>query len=297
MVFPSVSLQNRAPLFTLSSLNSKLQTPLRNCSLSPEKKMDRYQKVEKPKAETPINENELRITAQGRMRNYISYAMTLLQEKGANEIVLKATGRAINKTVMIAELIKRRIAGFHQNTSTGSIDITDTWEPLEEGLLPYQPPIPTDQVKASAEIEGNEGEDSADTQGKGHGGQGKYGGNINGGMVDNRNGGWDGGRGYGGRARGRGRGRGFRGRGRGYGGGNMQRDSGYYNGNDPSGPLPGQGRGKSLLPMLLLLETTRHVSIITITLSKKVLDSSSIQIFGSKAFSWNGMAIILGHGD
>lgn len=41
--------------------------------------MDRYQKVEKPKAETPINENELRITAQGRMRNYISYAMTLLQ--------------------------------------------------------------------------------------------------------------------------------------------------------------------------------------------------------------------------
>ncbi|MBA0760277.1 hypothetical protein Gotri_003019 [Gossypium trilobum] len=37
---------------------------------------------------------------------------------------------------MIAELIKRRIAGLHQNTSTGSIDITDTWEPLEEGLLP-----------------------------------------------------------------------------------------------------------------------------------------------------------------
>ncbi|MBA0793185.1 hypothetical protein Gohar_017605, partial [Gossypium harknessii] len=167
----------------------------------------------------------------------------------------------------------RRIAGLHQNTSTGSIDITDTWEPLEEGLLPlettrhvsiititlskkvldsssigYQPPIPTDQVKASAEIEGNEGEDSADTQGKGHVGQGKYRGNINGGMVDHRNGGWDGGRGYGGRGRGRGRGRGSRGRGRGYGGGNMQRDSGYYNGNDRSGPLPGQGRGKSLLP-------------------------------------------------
>ncbi|KAB2045973.1 hypothetical protein ES319_D01G200300v1 [Gossypium barbadense] len=162
--------------------------------------MDRYQKVEKPKAETPINENELRITALGRMRNYISYAMTLLQEKGANEIVLKATGRAINKTVMIAELIKRRIAGLHQNTSTGSIDITDTWEPLEEGLLPYQPPIPTDQVKASAEIEGNEG------------------GNINGGMVDHRNGGWDGGRGYGGRGQGCGRGHGSRGRGKGYGG-------------------------------------------------------------------------------
>lgn len=42
-------------------------------------RMDRYQKVEKPKAETAINENELRITAQGRMRNYISYALSLLQ--------------------------------------------------------------------------------------------------------------------------------------------------------------------------------------------------------------------------
>ncbi|KAK8625285.1 hypothetical protein V6N13_090159 [Hibiscus sabdariffa] len=237
-------------------------------SVSPVRKMDRYQKVEKPKAETPINENELRITAQGRMRNYISYAMSLLQDKAAKEIVLKATGRAINKTVMIAELIKRRIVGLHQNTSTGSIDITDTWEPLEEGLLPlettrhvsiimitlskkgldtssigYQPPIPADQVKASAEIEVNEGEATADIQSEGHGGQGKYGGNINGGMVDHRNGGLDGGRGYGGRGLGRGKGRGFRGRGRGYGGGNMQRDSGYYNGNGSSGPLPEQGRG------------------------------------------------------
>lgn len=41
--------------------------------------MDRYQKVEKPRAETPIDENEIRITSQGRMRNYITYAMTLLQ--------------------------------------------------------------------------------------------------------------------------------------------------------------------------------------------------------------------------
>ncbi|TYI44018.1 hypothetical protein ES332_A01G207900v1 [Gossypium tomentosum] len=191
--------------------------------------MDRYQKVEKPKAETPINENELRITAQGRMRNYISYAMTLLQEKGANEIVLKATGRDINKTVMIAELIKRRIAEgllpLETTRHVSIITITLSKKVLDSSSIGYQPPIPTDQVKASAEIEGNEG------------------GNINGGMVDNRNGGWDGGRGYGGRARGHGRGRGFRGRGRGYGGGNMQRDSGYYNGNDPSGPLPGQGRG------------------------------------------------------
>ncbi|KAL5995713.1 hypothetical protein ACLOJK_025781 [Asimina triloba] len=187
--------------------------------------MDRYQRVEKPRAETPINENEIRITTQGRMRNYITYATSLLQvfpgfpfgfcrsdtvlflldsvlilkvlifsllaawdallhwvllllallmvrEKGSDEIVFKAMGRAINKTVMIVELIKRRIVGLHQNTSIGSTDITDTWEPLEEGLLPlettrhvsmvtitlskkeldtssvgYQSPLPAEQVK------------------------------------------------------------------------------------------------------------------------------------------------------
>jgi hypothetical protein len=41
--------------------------------------MDRYQRVEKPRADTQIDENEIRITSQGRMRSYISYAMSLLQ--------------------------------------------------------------------------------------------------------------------------------------------------------------------------------------------------------------------------
>jgi DNA-binding protein Alba len=68
--------------------------------------MDRYQRVEKPREEAPIKENEIRITTQGRMRNYITYATTLLQDKGSDEVVFKAMGRAINKTVMIAELIK-----------------------------------------------------------------------------------------------------------------------------------------------------------------------------------------------
>nr|CAB3457748.1 unnamed protein product [Digitaria exilis] len=73
--------------------------------------MDRYQRVEKPREEAPIKENEIRITTQGRMRNYITYATALLQ---------------------------RRIVGLHQNTTTGSTDITDMWEPLEEGLLPLE---------------------------------------------------------------------------------------------------------------------------------------------------------------
>ncbi|KAJ6954041.1 hypothetical protein NC652_005695 [Populus alba x Populus x berolinensis] len=233
--------------------------------------MDRYQRVEKPRNETPINENEIRITTQGRMRNYITYATTLFQEKGSDEISLKAMGRAINKTVMIAELIKRRIAGLHQNTSIGSTDITDMWEPLEEGLLPlettrhvsvitvtlskkeldtsstgYQSPIPADQVKPLAEYD-YEGEGgSPRRQGRGRGGRGiarGRGNNSNGVVEHNGDGDRVGGRGYGGRDGGRDGGRGYVGRdgGRGYGGrdggpGYGGRDGGYGYGGRDGGP-------------------------------------------------------------
>ncbi|XP_038973574.1 ribonuclease P protein subunit p25-like protein isoform X1 [Phoenix dactylifera] len=236
--------------------------------------MDRYQRVEKPREETPINENEIRITTQGRMRSYITYATNLLQEKGLNEIVFKAMGRAINKTVMIVELIKRRIIGLHQNTAIGSTDITDTWEPLEEGLLPlettrhvslvaitlskkeldtssvgYQPPLPTDQVKPLVEFD-YDGEGSPAGRGRGRGGRGRGRARGNG-TMDYGDGGWDNrGRGYGRGGYPRGRGRGFwgRGRGGGYGGRpDYQQDMGGYNGEAPlpvQGRVAGRGRGR-----------------------------------------------------
>ncbi|XAR61615.1 hypothetical protein NMG60_11016081 [Bertholletia excelsa] len=232
--------------------------------------MDRYQKVEKPRVDTPIDENEIRITSQGRMRSYITYAMYLLQEKGSAEIVFKAMGRAINKTVTIVELIKRRIAGIHQITSIGSIDITDTWEPLEEGLLPlettrhvamititlskkelnissvgYQPPLPADQVKTSTEF-GNGAEESPSGRGRGRGGRGRgrsratYGNGYA--AAEYEDGGWDGNHGYA-RGRGWGRGRNFRGRGRGgYNGPNV--DTQVAGGYNQEGPAQGRGRGR-----------------------------------------------------
>nr|CAD1821312.1 unnamed protein product [Ananas comosus var. bracteatus] len=203
------------------------------------------------------------------MRSYITYASSLLQEKGSNEIVFKAMGRAINKTIMIVELIKRRIVGLHQNTAIGSTDITDTWEPLEEGLLPlettrhvsmititlskseldkssvgYQPPLPADLVKPMVEFD-YEGEGSPAGRGRGRGGRGRGRARGNGAMdygdgsYDNR-----GGRGYGNGGYSRGRGRGFRGRGRrgGYGGwSSYQQEAGYYN---EEAPVPYQGRGR-----------------------------------------------------
>ncbi|KAL1533368.1 ribonuclease P [Salvia divinorum] len=234
--------------------------------------MDRYQKVEKPKVETPIDENEIRITSQGRMRSYITYAMTLIQEKGSDDIVFKAMGRAINKTVTIVELIKRRIAGLHQITAIQSTDITDTWEPLEEGLqilettrkvsmvtitlskkeldtknIGYQQPIPEDQVKVSTDLDYDGGEGSPSTRGRGRGGRGRGRPRFQSGngfaYAEYDDGGYERNRGYG-RGRGRGRGRGFRGRGRGgYNGpqGDAQHDAGGYNQEAPRGR--GRGRG------------------------------------------------------
>nr|GEV50893.1 cold and drought-regulated protein CORA-like [Tanacetum cinerariifolium] len=101
--------------------------------------MDRYTKVEQKKEDVPINENEIRITSQGLVRNYISYASTLLlQERRGKEIVLKAMGQAISKTVAIAEILKRNIPQLHQDTQISSVSITDVWEPIEEGLLPVE---------------------------------------------------------------------------------------------------------------------------------------------------------------
>jgi len=147
----------------------------RSAAKSTNNKMDKYRQVEKKKPDNEIKENEIRITTQGKMRNFISYATTLFKEKGATEVLLKAMGRAINKTVTIAEIIKRRIVGLHQITVIDSTDITDVWEPLEEGLdrlettrhvssitivlstqpldesAPgYQAPLPADQVKELA---------------------------------------------------------------------------------------------------------------------------------------------------
>lgn len=100
--------------------------------------MDRYQRVERPKAEAAINQNEIRVTTQGLIRNYVSYASSLLQDKATPEIVLKAMGQAISKAVAIAEIIKRRVPGLHQITAISSTSITDVWEPIEEGLLPLE---------------------------------------------------------------------------------------------------------------------------------------------------------------
>lgn len=97
--------------------------------------MEAYVKVKKERVEEDIQENEVRcgvaqqarpaalglplltpprpccacfnpqvrITSVNKVRNYISYAVALLEEKGHSSVVLKAMGQAINKAVVVGE--------------------------------------------------------------------------------------------------------------------------------------------------------------------------------------------------
>jgi len=149
-------------------------------------------------------------------------------------IVLKATGRAINKAVTTAEVVKRRIVGLHQETKLETLEIVDVWEPTEEGLKTvettrrvasititltldeskiatikestgYQQPIPADSIKTM---------DYIPRRGRGRRGMGYRNRNRGGmrrNMYNNRNyggrrgGGYGGYGGYGGRRGGGGR--------------------------------------------------------------------------------------------
>jgi len=96
--------------------------------------MDKYRKVIKPKEEVEKPENEIRLTAQGSVSNYVSRAATVFGELGHKKVVITAAGNALSKAVTLAEVIKRRFKGLHQITSIGSQEIIDEYEPKEEGL-------------------------------------------------------------------------------------------------------------------------------------------------------------------
>lgn len=73
----------------------------------------------------------LRVTQQVKPRSCITDAMNLLERN--KYVELKAMGKAINKAVTIAEILKRKLP-LHQITTLSSCEITNTYEPLEEGL-------------------------------------------------------------------------------------------------------------------------------------------------------------------
>jgi len=115
----------------------------------------------------------VKITQQAKPRSCITTAMNMLQGGGNKHVELKAMGKAINKAVTIAEILKRKMP-LHQITTLSSCEIVNVYEPLEEGLetvvnqhyvscltiflstdssgmdvhnIGYQPPLPSSEMQ------------------------------------------------------------------------------------------------------------------------------------------------------
>lgn len=76
------------------------------------------------------------MTSKGLIKSYLGYAFRVLDEDklNKNELVIKATGNAIVKALILIELIKRRIGNLHQINDISSMEIIDQFEPTIEGL-------------------------------------------------------------------------------------------------------------------------------------------------------------------
>lgn len=96
--------------------------------------MDKYRKVMKPKEDVQKADEEIRVTAAGSVSAYVSRAATVFNELKKPYVIVQATGNALTKAVTAAEVIKRRFKGLHQITELKTVEITDEYEPMEEGI-------------------------------------------------------------------------------------------------------------------------------------------------------------------
>jgi ribonucleases P/MRP protein subunit RPP25 len=94
--------------------------------------MQGYKKVEKEKTKT--EENEIRVTSKGQIKKYLGYALRVLIKEEIPDLVIRATGNAIVKALILIEIVKRRVGDLHQINAITSAEIVDEFEPQVEGL-------------------------------------------------------------------------------------------------------------------------------------------------------------------
>lgn len=79
--------------------------------------------------------NEIRVSKNPGLGRYLRRAHEVLisGETPHESVVLRAAGAAISNLVPLAELIRRRIAGLHQNTEITTMELMEFREPYEGG--------------------------------------------------------------------------------------------------------------------------------------------------------------------
>lgn len=83
---------------------------------------------------------QVRITSQGKSRSYISYGTNLLTDKGHTSVVLRAMGKAINKTVTIGACCRLLQGAACCRVPPAAAAALDRERPSKPLLLPPPPP-------------------------------------------------------------------------------------------------------------------------------------------------------------
>jgi len=85
----------------------------------------KYRLVRKTKEK--LEENDIRINANGAPNKYIAYAKRLFLEKNFEEVNLSASGWAVDLAVTCAEVLRRRIKGLAQINEIYTREIIDEY--------------------------------------------------------------------------------------------------------------------------------------------------------------------------
>lgn len=98
--------------------------------------MEHYTKVSSHASESEEKKEacDIPVKSGSKIRNIISQAFRLLQNKKGEKIVLIGSGPTVTKTITCAEIIKRKTKGLHQVNKLFYSRIQDTWEPKEDHL-------------------------------------------------------------------------------------------------------------------------------------------------------------------
>lgn len=133
--------------------------------------MEKYQLV-RNREELKKQDNEIFVSGGGNPIFPIKDALMMFKKGGIKTVVIKASGLALPKAVRVAEEVKSKEPGLHQQNSFAKRTIKDLYKATEEGLSDitkertiegieiilskaaidvkhsgYQAPIPADKVK------------------------------------------------------------------------------------------------------------------------------------------------------
>ena len=96
--------------------------------------MEGFKKIVKDKIKT--EENEIRVTSKGQIKKYLGYALRVFEKTEMKTLLIRATGNAIVKALILIEIVKRRVCDLHQINEITSTEIVDEFEridPVHEG--------------------------------------------------------------------------------------------------------------------------------------------------------------------